>query len=452
MNVKPVFENFSDFVDFLSDDDEYVLEGSEGSGLRLFEGKEITVEEFMSRLSSFLDKAAKAAFDGFKLTLSGSPLYTSKDGSNFLAKTKTELDELATRIENYQDKEDKNGISIELLDTHQEEIVISQMVSGKIKVVKLPSLAEANADPTRAFLKNNEWNSLEDVLSFVNTANISTTFPYLGKNKKKWVLTKDTKSVAGAGSYLQRVISDISTGVNFVKIPYGANPPVIFASKNASNCQDLDSTKTYVKASKYNFVQKQIVIYTVKNLKVGKGDEIPGTYIKKEFSTIYVDGAITEVDRSLSGTYAMFDQGVATLKKSNEESTKKAIDQLLGEFNYIESIEITGGASFEGGLELNKKLVVDRANTTKTLLETIHPELKGRVTVNDKDFSKIQPTDVSKDYPKWRKIYMKVKGSILGEKQKITKERDVVVGGPIYSDEVTLNQYIINLEFGKPGK
>jgi len=449
MNTRPVFESFSDFVDFLSDDEDYVLEESDGSGLRLFEGKEITVSDFMSRLSSFLDKTAKSAFEGFKLALEGSPLYTSSAGKEYLIATKTELNDLATRIENYQAKEDKNGIAIEALETHVEEIVITQMVSGKIKLVKLPYMSGV----TSADIKQNEWNTLEDVLSYVNTSNITNSaFPVLSKNGKKWAVGKESKAVINSGAAYQRVVSDISTGVNFVKIPLGDKFPKILQPTNGSNVFDLGSAVYMKKAAKTSIIQRQIVIYTVKKVNAGQGDQIPSTYVKKEFSTFYVQGDIKEVDRSLSGTDAMFDQGVATLKKSNEELTKQAIDQLFGEFNYIESIEITGGASFEGGLELNKKLVVGRANTTKTLLETMHPELKGKVTVNDKDFSKIQATDDKAKYPEFRKIYMKVKGSSMGEGKQITEERNVIVGGTIKSDKVTLNQYILNMEFTLPNK
>ena len=445
MNTRPVFESFSDFVDFLSNDEDYVLEESDGSGLRLFEGKEITVSEFMSRLSSFLDKKAKLAFDGFKLTLEGSPLYTSSEGKDYLRDTKTELDDLANRIENYQSEESKNGIGIEANETHVAEIVITQMVSGKIKLVKLPFMTSDNASTV---IKQNEWNTLEDVLSYVNTANITNSgFPSLGKSGKKWAVGKESKAVVNSGAAYQRVISDISTGVNFVKIPPGDKFPQILQPSNGQGVPDLGSSVYMKKSAENNFITREIVIYTVKKVNAGLGDKIPGTYIKKEFTTFDIQGEIKEVDRSLSGTDAMFDQGVATLKKSNEELTKQAIDQLFGEFNYIESIEITGGASFEGGLELNKKLVVARANTTKTLLETMHPELKGKVTVNDKDFSKIQTTDDKAKYPEFRKIYMKIKGSSMGEVKQITQERDVIVGGTIKSDKVTLNQYILNLEF-----
>ena len=89
---------------------------------------------------------------------------------------------------------------------------------------------------------------------------------------------------------------------------------------------------------------------------------------------------------------------------------------------------------------------------TETLLETMHPELKGKVTVNDKDFSKIQATDDKAKYPEFRKIYMKVKGSSMGEGKQITEERNVIVGGTIKSDKVTLNQYILNMEFTLPNK
>jgi len=116
-----------------------------------------------------------------------------------------------------------------------------------------------------------------------------------------------------------------------------------------------------------------------------------------------------------------------------------------------ESIVITGGASYEpdGQGPINKKLVVDRANAVKTYLETLYPELKGLITVNDEDFSKIQAKDEPKEYEKFRKVYLDIKGVLQGASYEEKKDIEYLVNGEIKADTVEIIQYAITLEFYK---
>lgn len=437
MKTRPVFESFDQFIDFLDDfgiDDNMV---NEANG--------ITIEEFSSKLSSFFDKEAKSGFLGYRKVIAGSPFYTSKKGASVLDNTKVSLANLAKRIENRQNDEDKGKGTIEYFGTGIDKIEIDQMVSGKIKIVKVPGGSVSE-------IKNNDWNTLEDVLAQVNKDNFSgnsSYFPYLNKKGNAWTLSKDDKDyISLAGSVDNVVISDITTGVNFVKIPLDGKV-AMYDDTNAAKFMPVNNfLQPFVKKQRKGKVGKVIIFYTIDKVIEGAGDEIPTEYIVKVFSTTVLPGEIVDLSRILKGTDKMFEQGKSTLLKGKENDTKKAIDQLLGEFTAIESIVITGGASFEGGLELNKKLVVERATTTKNLIETMHPELKGKVSVNETDFSKIQSTDDPKTYEQFRKIYLQVKGNVKGNEKQIKEEKEVIVGGKIKFDKVILNQYTLGFEFG----
>ena len=430
MNTKPVFESFSGFVDFLSNSE----------SPRMILEKEMTVEEFMNALSSFFDDGAKQAFLGFKDVLAGSPFYTSDEAEASLKNVKSNLGGFASQIENYQKDEDNEGIVMDYLGTFSTDIVITQMVSGKVKYIGgLPGTA----------VKSKDWNPIENVLANANRLNIyysNRLFPDL--KGKKWI--KDDGVITNSGSLNQRVISSIDSGINFVNLEVGTNPTVLEASNmgGAYNLGEVYGKDDFKDWS----VTRQIVLYTIKKVRPSVGDEVPSNYIKKEFSTLVIPGEVVELSRVLDGTDKMFAQGQSTLAKDKQELTNKTIDQLLGEFSAIESINIVGGASYEGGLEVNKKLVAGRATTVKDLIEKNHPELKGKVTADTTDFSKIQPEDKPDEYTKWRKIYLNIKGNVIGDSKTVTQEKSSVFGAKIKFDEVTLTQWILNFEFSKPEK
>jgi hypothetical protein len=149
----------------------------------------------------------------------------------------------------------------------------------------------------------------------------------------------------------------------------------------------------------------------------------------------------------------MFAQGEAKINTTNKANIDKVLTAALAPLaGKPESIIITGGASYEpdGQGPINKKLVVDRANAVKTYLETLYPDLNGVITVNDKDFSKIQAKDVPGEYEKYRKVYLKIKGVLLGDSYTVDKEIEYLVDGEIKADSVEIIQYAITFEFDLP--
>ena len=144
-----------------------------------------------------------------------------------------------------------------------------------------------------------------------------------------------------------------------------------------------------------------------------------------------------------------FDQGKINIK--NKAGIDKAISAALSPLaGAPESIVITGGASFEGGLDTNKKLVVERAKAVQVYMEGLYPALKGKITVAETDFSKIQTKDVPAEYEQYRKVYLKIKGVLQGDSYTINKEITYTVDAPINADTVEIIQYAITREYSNP--
>ena len=94
-------------------------------------------------------------------------------------------------------------------------------------------------------------------------------------------------------------------------------------------------------------------------------------------------------------------------------------------------------------------MVVGRAKAVKTYLETLYPELKGLITVNEKDFSKIQAKDEPEEYETFRKVYLDIKGVLQGASYEKKEDIEYLVNGEIKADTVEIIQYAITLEFYK---
>ena len=155
-------------------------------------------------------------------------------------------------------------------------------------------------------------------------------------------------------------------------------PQLAFKNKTANQKKDKKAYST-------------LLLYGIGNIVQGAGDTIPSTFIKKDFTKETVIGKTKDYQVPIDGGDAMFDKGSTTINTKNKVAINKILTAALAPLaGKPESIVITGGASYEpdGQGPINKKLVVDRANAVKTNLETLYPELKGVITVNDKDFSK----------------------------------------------------------------
>jgi outer membrane protein OmpA-like peptidoglycan-associated protein len=433
----PVFESFNSFVSFLNEKEEAPMD---------FKG-------FLSSNSSFLDADAKKGFDAARLAATKAPL---ANRGKLSAVSGEALGDLNSHIKGAIDSNNEypdNEQVTEKTTTQVNRVIYPALINGKVNMGdSFPTaIAVSNAlKDLDSAIGEGKWVDINDLLTLVNIQNLweSNTGPDDLKGKgKKWLTVKGTDYVRYTGAENQNVISSIASGIIFTDNSFAIPgrdskiiPDLAFEKKNASKKGDKRAYRTFL-------------LYGIGNIVQGAGDTIPDTLIKKDFSKEVVKGALKDYQVPLDGGDAMFKKGSAELNVANKAKIDKLISAALAPLaGKPESIVITGGASYEpdGQGPINKKLVVDRANAVKTYIETLYPELKGVITVNDKDFSKIQAKDVSAEYEKYRKVYLDIKGVLQGDSYTIDKETEYLVDGEIKADTVEIIQYAISMEYDLP--
>ena len=436
MKTKPVFESFNAFVDFLKYDS-------------VNEGEVTDWKGIISSLSGYLDGDAKKAFQAARKAYDKAPTYQSKKFiKDSAASLKELLSSLDTSIEsNITDNQDSKKMqSSETTTTEIKTVTYSALINGKVNVTT-PSDFYTN-DKAGSFLQDKDWVDLNDFITKINLANLvyAKTDPNpedLDKKYGKWALLEGTDIPIASGPYYQDYITSLSGGISIGDYGQGKAPKKILSSLNFKAFQPNKSSD--------NPIKNTFILYGVGNITQGGGDEIPDYFVKKDFIIETIPGETKEYNAQIDGGDAMFKQGTAEINSTNKEKIDKMITAALAPLaGSAESIEITGGASFEGGLDVNKKLVVERANAVKTYMEKLYPALAGKIKVNATDFSKIQPKDESDKYEEWRKVHLKIKGVLQGDSLTIEKPININVDTPIMADSVEIIQYAITTEYTIP--
>ena len=438
--TRPVFESFNAFVSFINEAEDATM----------------TFDEFLASNSSFFDDDAKLGFDAMKIAATRAPLAIGTDGAELKKLVGTNLGALNVNIKELiaGNKETmKKRYNLRLTGkttTEVKKVVYPALINGKVALTSdVGRGLDGALIPLYASLESEKLADLNDLLTGVNLRNTQAYYANEYPDPKKngyangWWPVEDQEVYARhSGAYQQLIISSIDSGIDFgdngVTVP---GVPILaaldFKTKNGSKVDDEKIYKTYV-------------LYGVGNIVQGAGDKVPATLVKKDFTTTTVPGTETPYQVPIDGGDAMFEQGSATINTKNKIEIDKMLTAALAPLaGKPKSIVITGGASYEpdGQGPINKKLVVDRANAVMTYLETLYPELKGLITVNDKDFSKIQAKDEPKEYEKFRKVYLDITGVLQGASYEKKENIEYLINGVIKADTVEIIQYAITLEF-----
>jgi len=439
--TRPVFESFSAFVSFINE-----AESAE-------EG--MTIDNFLSSNSSLFDDVAKKGFDALKIAATRASIAAEeglkKTASEVLGSLDSVIKDLIAGNKETSGKQNLRVVG--KTTTEVKTVVYPGLINGKVVLTTDISTPFEFELAKKANLKGGQFVNLNDLLTSVNLQNLSYADDMPGLRNKVWFANWNSSTqkyindyISNSGANSQQIISSIDSGIDFGD-NLGAYPgdqaPIItaldFTMKNAGKRDDEKAYRT-------------LVLYGVGNIVQGAGESIPATLIKKDFTTITIPGKSTPYQVPIDGGDAMFDQGSAKINTKNKEAIDKMLTAALAPLaGKPESIVITGGASYEpdGQGPINKKLVVDRANAVKTYLETLYPELKDLITVNDKDFSKIQAKDEKDKYTEFRKVYLDITGVLQGASYKENKEIEYLVDGVIKADTVEIIQYAITFEFYK---
>lgn len=446
-NNKPVFESFNAFVRFINEADDAPMD----------------FKSFLSSNQSFLDADAKKGFEAARISATKAILFNKESLNGYIGDQLGSLDEIIKdAIASNNDY--KGGVQItENTTTEVKILTYPALINGKVALTSDVEEFDyfrysSDNDKLNDSLRKGAFPDINDLLTTMNLSNIEALmFPEgeynKGKAYKAWKVYDKTDYITYSGASDQQLIASIASGIN---VAYNGNaypggpwpesniiPQLAFKNKAANKSLKKDNEKAYT----------TLVLYGIGNIVQGGGGTIPSTFIKKDFTKETVIGKTKDYQVPIDGGDAMFDKGSATINTKNKVAINKILTAALAPLaGKPESIVITGGASYEpdGQGPINKKLVVDRANAVKTYLETLYPELKGVITVNDKDFSKIQATDKPAEYEEFRKVYLDIKGVLQGETYTVDKEIEYLVDGEIKSDSVEIIQYAISFEFDLP--
>lgn len=448
MRTRPVFESYSAFVNHL-----YSAVNEEESTVPA-DAWTPDFKNLVTSLGSILDENAEKAFTAVRDTIRNSPTLASR-GSSTKKALQPFLTTIVQKINSAVKDNDKAKVqfSDEITCTVQ-SFKFNNVVNGKIVLGNdLNGLVRAypainDSDIGKNSFKSGKfavgtWANINDVFAAINILNLFkfqyvAQKPALNAKDNRWA-TDDGKSRSG---------SKISGTGTSAYVIFTDSPSITFTDQANAEKAKLKSDKLINRGTltaKDEKIFKTFVFYGISDmvLEDPEGQEIPTTLIKPDF--IVQEGEEKSFEIPISGTDAMFQQGKSELNTDNKMKTEQAISAAISEASSISSIEIIGGASFEGGLELNKKLVVGRATTVKTLIETLFPSLKDKVIVNSTDFSKIQPKDEPEKYPEWRKVYLKIKGTKKSEST--VKEIKVTSNETMKSGSAIITQYTLTSEF-----
>ena len=207
----------------------------------------------------------------------------------------------------------------------------------------------------------------------------------------------------------------------------------------------------------YNFENKDLTymktktalipVYTVHHISVGQGVKVPASeMVTRKISTV-IKGSTTTLENSIAGVNRLFDQGKATISNAKlKAGLKVSIEKQLAQFDAITSIVVTGGASFEwaGGArndENNKALAEKRAQYVANLIKEEHENLE--VTTGGAAAAKIQPNENQDEVENWRKVYLKITGTVTGDDVKKDVSFEELESANWGKDKVAIDCYWI---------
>jgi len=193
-----------------------------------------------------------------------------------------------------------------------------------------------------------------------------------------------------------------------------------------------------------------IPLYTVHHIAIAAGERVPASeMVTRKIKTV-TNGETTTLENSIAGVNKLFDQGKATISKSKLKSgLKVAVEKQLVQFSAITDIVVTGGASFEwqGGArndEKNKALAESRAQYVANLIREGHDNLN--VTTGGTAAAKIQPDDNAADAEKWRKVYLKITGTVTGDSETKEVSFEELESATWAKDKVAIDCYWIAID------
>lgn len=280
------------------------------------------------------------------------------------------------------------------LDVENTEIAInnlkvSNVVAGQVFCDEIPTTSVKTAT-----LAENKT-SLEALITAINLYNTEAR-----KDQKYWTQKKEGAElkwnkkdgkVANSVEDNQIFITNADSKVEWKKNTFANEITPLTGDINAGSNGSDDLLKV------------NLVLYGIKSVAEGAGGKISVNEIVPV--TIKKGGGTTEKSVDIQDNGTLFAKAKSELLENGKRNIFNAIQT---NFTSVSSVEVTGGASKEGDESFNKKLCLDRANSVAEFLKELIPG----ATITASKETNIQPLESTEDLKTWRKVTLKITGTL----------------------------------------
>jgi outer membrane protein OmpA-like peptidoglycan-associated protein len=282
------------------------------------------------------------------------------------------------------------------LDVENTEIAINKLsvtnvVAGQVFCDEIPSTSVKTVT-----IADNKV-ALEGLLTAINLYNAEAR-----KDQKYWTQKKegaelkwnvDKKAGEPLNSYSdnQVFITNVDSKVEWKKSSFSGEVTTVTGDVDSGSSPSSTGLKV------------NLVLYGIRSVETGKGGSVSVSEIVPV--TIKKGGGTTEKSVDIQDNGTLFQKAKFELL---EDGKRNIFNAIQSNFTSVTAVEVVGGASKEGDEAFNKKLCLDRANSVAEFLKTLIP---GASITASKE-TNIQPAESTDDLKTWRKVTLKITGTL----------------------------------------
>ena len=317
--------------------------------------------------------------------------------------------------------DDQTRIDVEILP-------VSNVVAGQVFCDEAPKTS-VNV----ATIADNKT-SLESLITAINLYNAETRKDqkYWSQKKEgaelKWNVDKKLGAPLNSASFNQVFITNVDTKIEWK----GDN------NKDEDLTTVVGSPNPNPSADKGD-LQVNLVFYGIKNIIKGAGGNVAVSEIVP--ITIKKGGGTSEKAIDIQDNGTLFQKAKSELLEDGKRNIFNAIQT---SFTSVSSVEVIGGASKEGDETFNKKLCLDRANSVAEFLKELIPG----ATITASKETNIQPLESTEDLKTWRKVTLKIQGTLSSVEPEKDEIQYVAQNKTIKADKYNLYQIVMSFYVG----
>lgn len=293
---------------------------------------------------------------------------------------------------------DNKKMDVEDTEIAINKLEINNVVAGQVFCDEIPTTSVKTAT-----LANNKT-SLEELITAINLYNSEAR-----KDQKYWSQKKEGAGlkwnkkdgkVANSECDNQIFITNEKSKVEWKKNTFANKITPLAGSINAGENTGYSISKSEGVDDRLKI---NVVLYGIKSRSQGLGGKVSVNEIVP--ITIKKGGETTEKSVDIQDNGTLFAKAKSELLENGKRNIYNAIQT---NFTSVSSVEVIGGASKEGDDDFNKQLCLDRANSVAEFLKELIPG----ATVTASKETNIQPLESTGDLKTWRKVTLKIQGTL----------------------------------------